>query len=147
MEHEDLKAMLVEEVRSYLLVRGGQDEEEQLRSVCSALARLLGQLLQKHEKWSRYKWVDAIIPTVETVPSADEVRIQGTMVWGERGQSREWIEPFSAWVQIPTINQEPLRCKILFGDAARGLGTLPYSRNPRHADLNEPARWLFSFSL
>jgi len=68
-ETGDLEEMLAKDVLSYLRVRGGRDEfeQQQLRIVCSTLARVLGRLLQGNEKWSVYYWVDDILPISTTV--------------------------------------------------------------------------------
>jgi hypothetical protein len=79
--------MLAQDVRSYLLVCGdGESERQQLQTVCAALARLLGQLLQGNEKWSVYYWVDDILPISTTVVSGElgdrqvKVRLTSTQV-------------------------------------------------------------------
>jgi hypothetical protein len=139
--------MLSKSAEAYVRMAGRDDEagQQQLLDICSTLARILALLLEAEDKWSRYKWVDSILPIAVTVPSAGELNIRGKMIWGERQQTAEWSEPFSTWVQIPS-GQDGLRFKILCGDALRGLGTAPYSTSPRRDSLTDPQEWLFSFS-
>ena len=146
-ELHELTTMLSESAQAYVRLAERDDEagQEQLRDLCSVLARILGLLLEGEYKWSRYKWVDSILPIAVTVPSACELSIRGKMIWGERRQTGEWSEPFSTRVQIPS-GEDSLRFKILCGDASRGLGTAPYSTSPRRDSLTDPQEWLFSFS-
>jgi hypothetical protein len=71
-------------------VRGQADESEaqELRSVCSGAARLLGQLLEGHEKWSRYHWVDGVLPSLAAVVSGEELSVLASMIWGEKGRTQ-----------------------------------------------------------
>lgn len=68
--------------------QGGEAEAHELYSVCSVLARFLGQLLEGNEKWSRYHWVDDVLPSLETVVSHEELSVLGLMIWGKKGQAR-----------------------------------------------------------
>jgi hypothetical protein len=140
--------MVAESAQAYMRVfeRNDESEQEQLRSLCSVLAEFLDRLLDRDDRWSRYKWVDAIVPTALSVPSIGELSIRGKMIWAERGQTREWIEPFLAHVQIPAAGQDTFRFKIFCGDASRGLGTVPYSMSPGRATLADPGKWLFTFT-
>ena len=89
--------MVARDVRSYICAheRADESEEHALRSVCSGLARLLAQLLEGHEKWNRYQWVDSVLPTLAAVVSDKEVSVVGYMIWGTKGSGRQWLEPFS----------------------------------------------------
>ena len=139
--------MLAEDVKSYLRVCevGGEAEEEQLRSVCSALTWLVGYLLQGEGKWSRYYWADAIRPSRVTVLNDCELNVEGSMIWGERGQSREWIEPLSAMVRVSATSKEVVSYQVMCGDAARGLKKEPYSMIPGRASRPGVAKCLFTF--
>jgi hypothetical protein len=139
--------MLAESVRSYL--RGQGDDaarQQQLRFVCSALDRLLGELLAQDKRWSRYYWVDTILPLSETVPSPGKLIVRGLMIWGQRKQSRQSCEPFSCSLHVSETSDELIGYEILCGDAAVGLGKMPYADRSRFTDGDFPNKWLFTFS-
>lgn len=140
--------MLAQDMKSYLRVNESdfEAESEQLRSVCSTLAWLLGYLLQGEESWNRYYWVDAIRASRVRVLDGSELNVEGAMIWGERGQSTEWIEPLSATVRLSSENKEEISYKIMCGDATRGLKRETYSMSPGRADWPGIAHWLFTFS-
>jgi hypothetical protein len=147
-ERNRLEAMLAEDVCSYLRVceRRDEIEQEQLRSLCETLARLLGGLLEEHEQWSRYYWVDAIVPTATTARSGSELNVEGFMIWAERGQSGEWMEPFSASIRLREPGREMSGYRITCGDAVRGLRTLNYTMGTKRARWARAEGWLFEFS-
>ena len=138
--------MLARDVRSYLRVCGGGDESEQqqLRTVCSVLARVLGRFLQGNEKWSVYYWVDDILPLSTTVVS-DELKVRGLMIWGQSKQAQQWVEPFSCSVR-PSEMSNRVIYQIMCGDAAEGIGKVPYGRRSTRAVRHLPEEWLFTFS-
>ena len=140
--------MLAEDMKSYLRVNESDVEAEtqQLRSICSTMARLVGHLLQGEERWSRYYWVDAIRASRVRVLDQAELNVEGAMIWGERGQSKEWIEPLSATVRLSEAGEDTLSYQIMCGDAARGLKKEPYSMNPERANKPRVEQWLFTFS-
>jgi hypothetical protein len=139
--------MLAEGVKSYLRVHEseGEAEEEQLRSVCSTMTWLVGYLLQGEERWSHYYWVDAIPPSRVSVQNDGELNLEGSMIWGERGQSGEWMEPLSATVRLSAAGKV-VTYQIMCGDAARGLKKDSYSISPGRANRPGIAQWLFTFS-
>ncbi len=141
--------MLAEGVKSYLRVReaDGEAEEKQLRSACSTMAWLVGYLLQGEERWSHYYyyWVDAIRPSRVSVKNDGELNVEGSMIWGERGKSGEWMEPLSATVRL-SAPDKVVSYQIMCGDAARDLKKEPYSMSPGHANRPGVAQWLFTFS-
>jgi len=144
-ENIHIEGILADSVRSYL---GDPDldselQQERLRETCSALARILGQRLKEHGKWNRFNWVDDVLPTSATVPSPRELVVQGLIIWGQRKQSNEWVEPFLASVQVPEEGRGTLAYRIMCGDARRGLGTMPYGAIANQA---LPEEWLFTFS-
>lgn len=138
---------LADEVRSYLLVHGRGDEAEeiQLRSVCSGIARLLGRLLDSEERWNRYYWVDAILPTSVTVPLPGELNIQGLVIWGDRGTTQQWWEPFAATMRVYASPDTVLGYQMMFGNAQLGLGKVRYNTHPRGWNWAPPESWLFVF--
>jgi hypothetical protein len=112
--------------------------------VCSVLARLLGLLLQSNEQWSVYYWVDDILPLSTTVVS-DELKVQGHMICGQRKQTQQWVEPFSCSVR-PSETGIRVIYQLMCGDAAQGIGKVPYERRGTGAVHHLPEEWLFTFS-
>jgi hypothetical protein len=125
---------------------GDESEQQQLRAVCSSLARVLGRLLQGNEKWSVYYWVDDILPISTTVVSG-ELKVQGLMIWGQRKQAQLWVEPFSGSVRLSKMSTGVI-CQLMCGDAAQGIGKVAYGKRSARAraGLNIPEEWLFKFS-
>ena len=139
--------MVARDVRSYIRAHGRADESEEhaLRSVCSGLARLLAQLLEGHEKWNRYHWVDSVLPSRAAVVSAEELTVLGSMIWGAKGVRHQWIEPFFASVSA-SEDERLLGFHIMCGDAATGLGNLPYAPGAATTRRSNPTDWVFVFS-
>jgi len=106
-ENVDVEAVLARSVLSYLANSEGESEPQRLREVCSALIRFLGLQLPGHESWSKYYWVDDILPTSATALSG-ELKVQGLMVWGQSQQSNEWIEPLYASLRISKQGSQTL---------------------------------------
>ena len=129
-------------------VRGQRDESEayQLRSVCSGLARFVGQLLVGRENWSRYQWVDDVIPSLAAVVSHEELSLLGSMIWGEKGQAQQWTEPIFASLCVSESGEDLLGYHIMCGDASTGLGKLPYATHAQSAKRSNPEDWIFVFS-
>ena len=121
------------------------DREEALRWTCAALARLLGNLLEGSEGWSRWYWVDDIIPTSETIGTQNELHVEGLAIWGESGGTAEWVEPLSAWVQVRE-GGEDVGYEMKFGDAETGLGQIPYGKHRSHVKPGCPDEWMFVFT-
>lgn len=148
--HEEnvLQSIVAHDVRSYMRARGQRDDSEahELRSVCSGLARLLGQLLEGHEKWSRYHWIDSVLPTLAAVVSDEELSVLGSMIWGEKGSTKQWVEPFFASVRVSESGEELLGYQIMCGDTSTGLRKLPYATYARTAERSDPEDWIFVFS-
>jgi hypothetical protein len=135
-------------VRSYIRARGHGDESEahELRSVCSGLARFLGQLFTGHEKWSHYHRVDSVLPGLAAVVSDEELSVLGSMIWGENGRTQQWVEPFFASLRVSESGEEILGYQIMCGDAATGLGKSPYATHARTAERSNPEESIFVFS-
>jgi len=125
--------------------QGDEFEAQELRSVCSGLARLLGQLLEGRENWSRYMWVDGVLPSLAAVVSPEELSILGLMIWGEKGRTQQWVEPFFASVRV-SESCELLGYHIRCGDAAAGLAKNPYGTHVKSKRQSEPEDWMFAFS-
>ena len=148
--HKDnaLQSVLAHDVRSYMQVCGQGDEALviKLRSVCSALARFLGLLLEGSEKWSRYQWVDDVLPSLAAIVSHEELSVLGLMIWGERGQARQWVEPLFASLRVSENGEELVGFHIMCGDAAAGLGKRPYETHAKTKLRSDPEKWIFVFS-
>jgi hypothetical protein len=146
--HKDLQSLLARDVRSYMRVRGQGDDAEafELRSVCAGLARFLGQLLEAREEWSRYQWVYAVLPKLAAVVSDEELTVLGLMIWGEKGQARQWVEPLFATLRVSESGEELLGYYVMCGDAAAGLRKLPYETHAKVAGRSDPEDWIFVFS-
>jgi hypothetical protein len=149
----DLESKVAGFVRSYIRVsRGGDSSEEQeaLRWAYAGLERLLGELLQGSKGWTG--WVDGILPATDMFPDAlkvispVELTVRGCAIWGERSQGPFWIEPFLGSVRISENTDAILGYSLKFGDATRGLATVPYGKHLRRPDWFFPVEWLFAFS-
>jgi hypothetical protein len=141
------ETMLAKKIQSYLPVHGHGDEyeQEQLRQVCSAMERLLDELLREEEMWNPHNWIDGVLGNIE-IPSPGLLHLQGLAIWGDRGTRHQWWEPFSASVHVTEGKEELLRYEIMFADAAVGLGKVPYNAHPRGWNWAPPEKWLFVFT-
>jgi hypothetical protein len=143
----DYEAYLLPVVRHYLLQAPNQrsSEDKDLREVSGCLARLLSHRLKDSDEWDPYKWMDAISPcTAETV-SPTHLELTGLVIWGLRGTTKEWIDPFSASIQITDSSTRPLRYNLLFGNADQGLGKCLYN-SPQDFPQIPVTDWMFAFS-
>src|SRR5260370_37157750 len=68
------------------------------------------------------------------------------MIWGERKQTQQWVEPLFASLRVSENGEELLGYYILCGDAAAGLRKLPYERHAQAARRADPENWIFVFS-
>jgi hypothetical protein len=155
MESQDLSSverMLFDSMRSYLRVRESGTDDEQaagLRDICSTMARLLGRLLEADERWNRFWWVDDVLltsarpPMLTKNPAGYELKLQGLMIWGQRGTSKEWVEPCSIALSEAA---GALKYQIHCGDAHQGLGKVPYGRQNKKTAQSHPEQWRFVFS-
>ena len=152
LSESDLESKLARFVRSYIVASRTAhvaEQEEALRWVCSGLEWLLGGRLEGVDGWTG--WVDGILPATEMLPdgitviSAVELQIRGQALWGERAAGPFWINPFFGSVQISEGSEEITNYELRFGDAARGLGRVPYGKHLRRADWFFPAEWYFTF--
>lgn len=72
-----------------------------------------------------------------------DVRIHGYAFWGESLGGPFWHDPLRVHIQL---GGEGLRYVLEFGNASRGLRSLPGKRHPRRADWLSPAEWLYRLS-
>ena len=151
---DNLESKLAGFVRAYIQTPGDCDwseRQEALRWVCAGLERLLGGMLQQHEESQRFCWVDGILPgdilsEPVKVLSPVELTLHGLAIWGENVDGPFWIEPFFASLRISDSNETIISYDLGFGDAIRGLGTVPYGKHLRRADWFFPTEWVFRFS-
>jgi hypothetical protein len=145
-EDMNMETWLANGVRSYLAAdQDSELEPRRLREVCTTLARILGRRLEGHEKWSRFYYVDDILPTSATIISPRELVVQGLLIWGQNRQNREWIEPLFASVRLPEDAGGLVVYQVMCGDASLGLGTTAYGA-VRRSDQALPQEWIFTFS-
>ena len=73
--------------------------------------------------------------------------IRGCALWAKSDKSPFWKEPFHATVQISDAPEGAIvSYDLMFGDAARQLGTVPFGKHLRRPDWFFPSQWLFTFS-
>jgi len=146
LETSKLETMVARDVRSYLADyrSGDRVEAERLRELCSTLARFFGELVAGHKAWSRFYWVDDIVPLSVQVNSGLQVVVDGLLIWGQEKQSHEWREPFVASLRIGGTGSVPLVYQITCGDADQGLGLNSYAKEELWMKTF-PRTWLFMF--
>ena len=113
------------------------------------MARLLGRLLETDERWNRYWWVDDALPmsarhpVLLKNPSGYELQVQGLMIWGQKGTSKDWVEP-----SLMALSEvvEVFKYQIHYGDAVQGLGKVPYGHQSKKTARLLPEQWQFAFS-
>jgi hypothetical protein len=72
--------------------------------------------------------------------------LNGFVIWGEKGQTLGWVEPFSATVRVTEGGDCLVGYHITCGDAATGLRTLPYRTHVKTKKGSAPKELLFVFS-
>lgn len=146
-EKHDIEVKLAESVRLYLAVRGCGDEREQeaLRSVCSAMGWLMNGLLEGNEMWGARRWIDTVSPGETEVLISGRLKIDGLVIFGDTGSSKQWWEPFYGSVQISETSDEIVSYELMFGDPALGLGKVKYNEHPRGWNWSRPEKWIFVF--
>ena len=147
-----LERMLFDSVRSYARAWESRCDEEQVeavRDICSTMARFLGRLLESDERWNRYWWIEDVLPTSVKYPafaktlSRYEFSVDGLVIWGQRGSSKQYVEPF--WASL-SEDGGVFNYHICCGDASRGMGTVSYVERSKLERRTSPERWEFSFS-
>jgi|SRR5665213_1788897 len=138
---------LLAAVRHYLLQLPNEriSEDDGLREVSSCLSRLLSHRLKGSDEWDRYKWVDAISPCTADKVSPIHLEFTGLVIWGLRDTSEEWIDPFSASIQVIDSSIRPLQYKLLFGNANLGLGKCLYNSSQNFPQI-PVTDWMFAFN-
>jgi hypothetical protein len=141
------EASLLAAVRHYLLQSPNErvSEDDGLRTVCRCLSHLLSYMLKGSDEWDQYKWVDDISPCTADRVSPTNLEFTGLVIWGQKGTSKEWIDPFSASIQITDSSTRPLGYKLLFGNAEHGLGKCSYGSSQNFPQI-PVTDWMFAFS-
>jgi hypothetical protein len=107
-------------------------------------------LLNGYDGWSG--WIDGILPATDMLSDAVELTspvalsVRGCALWGENAKGPLWKEPFRGTVQISDLGDTIASYDLMFADAARGLGTVPFDKHLRRSEWFSPNRWLFNFS-
>ena len=142
----DVEAALATAVRIFLSGEPNQQisEDENLRRVCQSLGRLLQDLLRGTEGWSKYDWVDAVLPCAVDRPSSNNLVLSGLLVWLRGAKGGEWKEPLLASLQLPASPSGNLSYELRLGDADRGLGKCAYGA-PHDFPYVPVGNWLFRF--
>ena len=141
-----LERRLADYVDSYRrLCEGGtaHEQTEELRQICSVMGRLLGSLLQTDARWNKYWWVDDVLPTSGTFLVDHQFRLEGEMIWGQKGSAQQWVEPCA---MTATETAGVFKYQILCGDVLRGLGKLSYDHRSNSGNQITHAHWIFTFS-
>jgi hypothetical protein len=125
----------------------GDLEEERLRWAAAGIAVLVDSLLLGNESWRQSRWVDSVAPSSALeVPGPGHIVLEGVLIFGQFGRRSQWWEPFYGSLQIPEASDEILSYDLKFGDAAWGLGKVPYNEHPKGWNWSRPEKWIFVFS-
>lgn len=113
---------------------------EAYRDLSSALAHVVGALLDGADGWSPSWWVDSVM--IEGVESASELKydLRGGMIWGD--ERHHWVEPLQAVLSLSDAGVSAYEINI--ADASIGLRRVPYTRR-QTASPTRGGDWLFMF--
>jgi hypothetical protein len=67
-------------------------------------------------KRAQFAGVDDVLPSLAAVVSHEELSVLGLMIWGERKQTQQWVEPLFASLRVSENGEELLGYYILCGD-------------------------------
>jgi len=143
----DVETRLANAVRIYLLQTPGEriSEDDQLRPLCRRIAALLSEVLVGADGWSRYNWVDDILPCTAKSVSETELEVSGLVIWGSSGTTNEWIDPLFVSVRLLDRSSEVLGYVLRFGNADGGLGKCPYGSSQDFPYV-PVTNWIFTFA-
>jgi hypothetical protein len=141
----EVETSLAIAVRIYLLAEPNDriSEDENLRPVCSWLARWIHSLLKNSDGWGPYRSVDYILPCSADRSSPANLVFRGLLVWMD-DRTREWKEPLYAKIHLSGNPSTPLEYEVHVGDAEQGLGKVPYGTLSDYPSVPVD-RWLFTF--
>jgi len=143
----EVETSLAAAVQNYLLAEPNDyiSEDKNLRSVCSWLGRWLRDMLENTDGWGPYRSMDDVSPCTADRRSSTDLELRGLLIWMDDG-TREWKEPLFARIHLSGNPSAPMECKVLVGDADRGLGKV--SHGTAHDYPFVPVeRWLFTFAV
>ena len=142
---KEILEMLVEELAVHLhdddsLPETGGYYNEGLGKTSFLLSGLLQALLKDEcsSSWnSNLLWIDDSLITTVT-RQENKLRIGGAMIWGKRGSSEEWVDPFFFEIE-PFVNAPVAsRLILLFGDDKSNLTYEEYKDDPTRLKLKVP---------
>ena len=116
---EDLEGKLADAVRQYGSVHDDAGQREQDRWLAAVVAALTGLLLDREETWSRYWWVDSVLPESIEKTTPLTVEISGDLIWGD--ERNQWVEPFHGRISLGWQSDAALSYEFQVGNAAVGL--------------------------
>jgi hypothetical protein len=119
---EQVRSVVVRELAAFL----GNDDADACGSVATSVAALIELLLSDHEQWTRFRWIDGL--AVDRVDRSGPlgVEIRGVIQWVD---GRNWfIDPCFVVVELTQARDGLARFEASVGDAATGLGTVPFER-------------------
>ena len=133
LDRDHLESVLAREVGEY--IRTGNPE---LQSDISATLERLLQIEWGARGLSKYRWFDGLAGGRSTfrVDDGSRLHIQGLMVWSERGAGEQWVELFSADIQVATDSRTLLDYTLRLGQRGEE------NRRVRYEDLKELSRFL-----
>ena len=142
----EVETSLAAAVQDHLLAEPNDriSEDNNLRPLCSSLARWLRDVLENSDGWGPYRSVDGILPCTADRPSPADFVLRGLLVWMD-DRTREWKEPLFAKIHLSGNPSTPLEYEVHIGDAERGLGSVPYGT--QHDYPSVPVdRWFITFA-
>jgi hypothetical protein len=112
-------------------------DDDNRRNLTTSVAATMELLLSDHDEWTRHRWIDGL--DIDRVDRSGQlgVEIHGVIQWSD---GRKWfIDPCSATVELTGSGEGLARFEAVIGDAATGLGTVPFGekRPDSWADLSE----------
>jgi hypothetical protein len=138
-DQTDLQNCVADSIHKFLLAP--DPSPDNVRELCSAISRFLGKLLEGAPGWSRYYWVDALSHQFINSVAPRAIELTGEIIWGERGQTRQWLDPFFCKAELSGSGN--LQSYVLmFADANTGLKRREYGAQKCSA---APTKWLFEF--
>jgi len=125
-----------------LRARSASGTHAAVPTVGSALARLLDSYLREQPSW-QFRWVDDLLDQRVDHLSGGVIEVSGSMVWGERGRSEQWTDPFLASFTLSDDGNEVERYVLRFGDA--NAASVPYDKRRRSPGGDHSRTWSFVF--
>jgi hypothetical protein len=141
-----IEAKVAAFAREFLAIADDADQavrQEAQRWLASGLSRLLDDLLATDERWdSQYRWIDGFLVFECSARSDGQIDITGSIVWGKRGLTQQWIDPCRVSLRASSHGLEAYA--IRFGDAARDDSSEYPGVSKQGFPVTEPC-WRFVF--